>query len=195
MIPKHALRLTVAATAEPVSLSEIKAQVRDVTSAEDGLLAGYLIAARQHVESATGRALATQTFEMTMAGFPSEREFDLPRAPAQSVTALQYLDSNGALQTFSAANYTLDGNSVPARIVLNESADWPDTVKRAKAVTLTFVAGYSTGVAQCPEPLREAIMLLAAHLFRNREATVEKSLTETPMAYRHLIGPYETSWL
>lgn len=192
MIPRHSLRVTVSPAAEPVSLSEVRAQTRIDGAAEDGLVAGYILAARQHIERITGRAFVTQTLEMTLHEFPEDREFDLPRSPAQSVTSIQYLDSDGATQTFGSSNYVLDGGGTPARIALVGNASWPDTADRIGAVTVTYVAGYAGSI---PEPIRHAIMLLAAHFYEHREAAAEKAMPDLPMGVRALLGTYETNWL
>src|SRR4051794_38841367 len=56
--------LAIAGADEPVSLADVKAQCRIETanSDEDALLANYITAARQHIETLTGQVLVRRTF-------------------------------------------------------------------------------------------------------------------------------------
>jgi uncharacterized phiE125 gp8 family phage protein len=185
MTPRNAVRVLVAPTVSPVSLAEAKAHLEEYGSEKDGKIASYLLEATQYLESYTGRAFATQTLVMTFDAFPSDREFDLPICPAQSVTSIQYVDPAGATQTFASGNYILD-DATPARIALQAGAEWPATAERIKAVTVTYVAGHSTA-SPLPEPLRRAILLLVGHFSENREAVVVgQSPAELPMGVEPL---------
>jgi uncharacterized phiE125 gp8 family phage protein len=56
---------------EPVTLAEAKAFLRIEDSTEDQVVTDLITAARQYVENRTGRALITQTWQLTDDGFPS----------------------------------------------------------------------------------------------------------------------------
>lgn len=71
----------------------------------------------------------------------------LPIPPVQSISSIQYVDTSGATQTLSSANYILDSNSEPARITPAYGLSWPDTRVQVGAVTVTFVAGYGLAIA------------------------------------------------
>lgn len=67
-----ALKLITAATVEPVSLAEMKAQLRiDAAFTDDDVyIAGLIAAARAHVEKITGHVLDSQTWQMALDHFP-----------------------------------------------------------------------------------------------------------------------------
>ena len=62
------------------------------------------------------------------------------------------------------------------------------------AVTLTMVAGYGAA-ADVPYSIRQAILLMVAHWFVNREAASPVSLKELPLGVAALLSPYRRTWL
>ena len=98
--------VTVAATAEPVSLVEAKRHVHAEDFADEDPQLGMLIAsARAHVEKYCNVRLATQTVTIKCDGFCDMAR--LPIAPVQSVTSITYIDTAGAPQTLSTDVYEL----------------------------------------------------------------------------------------
>jgi len=57
-------KLVTAPAFEPVSLADAKAQCRVDVADDDALISGLVTAARQYVESETGMALITQTWDV-----------------------------------------------------------------------------------------------------------------------------------
>lgn len=184
----YGLVVAISPTTDPVSLAEAKAHCRVEQAEEDALLAGYIIAARQHLEQITGRALPVQSFDMTLDDFPcGSVPIALPRAPATSIVSIQYVDADGTTQTWASSNYQFDGSRDPARVVPAPNVFWPATQNRLAAVTVRFVAGYS----QIPEPLRHAMLLLIGYWYANREAVnIGNIVSELPMGVQALIAPY-----
>jgi uncharacterized phiE125 gp8 family phage protein len=144
------LSLVTAPTAEPVALADVKLHLRigsDVT-AEDDLLAGLIVAARDYVESFTHRALPLQTWDDKRDAFPSDGgPIWLPKAPAVSVTSVTYIATDGVSTVWSSALYTTDlptgpkaraGGLVPAY-----GEVYPSTRDVPNAVIVRFVAGYA----------------------------------------------------
>lgn len=168
-----ALTLYTAPVSEPVSLSEAKAHLRvpsDVTD-EDALISGLITASREYAESYTGRAIRTQTWDLKLDAFPCD-EIVLPFPPVTSVTSISYVDTNGDSQTWSSSYYQTSLPSGPqaakARIWPAYGQYFPSTRTQMDAVTVRFVAGYST-VAAVPESIKAAIKLLVGHWYMNRE--------------------------
>lgn len=174
-------------TADPVSLAEAKAHCRISGSDEDGLLAGYLMAARSHAETYLGRALATQTLQLALDGdWPCDR-IALPRPPLQSVTSITYSDTAGATQTLAADQYRVDSTAHQGFIERAYGVTWPAVRDQARTIVVTYVAGYT----QIPEPIRAAILLLVGHFYENREAViVGQAPTELPLGVDSLLFPY-----
>ena len=69
-------------------------------------------------------------------------DIKVPMPPLQSVSSIQYQDSNNATQTLAASNYTVDTDREPGRIVQSSTGSFPSTYPDLNAVTITFIAGY-----------------------------------------------------
>lgn len=163
------LSLTVpsAPAVEPISLTEAKAYLKVDTTADNDFITGLIQAAREEVETYTSKRLVTQTIVEYFECFPRSTWFILAASPVQSVTSIQYYDTDNVLQTMSSGDYLLDGNSTPARIGLDLDATWPSTASRLKAVTVTYVAGYGNAAA-VPLRIKEAMYLIIADWYDNR---------------------------
>lgn len=182
-----ALRLTVDPATEPVSTAEAKAQMRVVSSADDTLIAALIVAARQQAENILGRALMQQTWQKTLDEFPDAIE--LPYPPIQSVTTLDYVEPDGTTVTLAAGSYVVDTASEPGWIVPAYGYDWPDTREQINAVIVTYVTGYADAAA-VPQAIKQWILLMVAHYYENREATVP-GVNMTPLPFiGGLLDPY-----
>jgi uncharacterized phiE125 gp8 family phage protein len=160
-----AITVTIPPAAEPIALAEVKLHLRVDGTGDDSQISAMLTAARQYCESVTGRAIASQTFKASYDGFPNGRTITLPRSPVSGVESVTYYDSTGAQQTLAAGSYIVDTESIPARLVLADTASWPSTYSRPNAVSITFAAGYT----ECPRDLEQAVLLLVGHWYANRE--------------------------
>ena len=182
---------------EPVSLAEAKAQLRITTSDEDGLIAGYLIAARQHCENIMGRALVTRTYEQTLDYQWPESDgstYIMPAMPPLvSVTQISYVDNSGNTIVLPSNQYRVLPRDPYGVVVPAFGVVWPPIRSQLDAATIRFVAGYGA-IGAIPEPIRLAILLLTAHYYENREAViVSRDLPSTlPMAVDSLLSLYRT---
>jgi uncharacterized phiE125 gp8 family phage protein len=192
------LTLVTAPAQEPVSLSVAKKHLRVDHADEDALIAGYIAVARHQAETATWRALLTQTWDLKLDHFPVLRDYfdgcskiNLPKARCQSVTYIHYVDTAGDTQTLATTEYTADTGSEPARIVPAYGKSWPSTRGVINAVTVRFVAGYGDDPSDVPEPIRQAMLLMVGHLYERREATiVGQQVYDVPMGWDALLAPY-----
>lgn len=101
-------------------------------------------------------------------------EIRLPRSPASSITTIKYYDVSGTQQTMSSTVYQTDFVSQPARVLPAYNQAWPATQwPRLNAVEITFVAGYGAAASSVSYQVIEAVKMLAAHWYENREATTE----------------------
>lgn len=191
-----ALVLVTAPTVEPLDLAtQVKPHLRVDIADDDTLIAGYLTAARVHVEQAVcRRALITQTFDLYLDGWPKGDFLQLPRPPLQSVTGVYYTPDGGSEQTFASSNYVVDTASEPGRVVLASSASWPGgTLKPANGVRVRFVAGYGAAGTAVPGPIKSAILLMVGDLYENREDTIIASgitIGKLPRGVEMLLMPY-----
>ncbi len=178
------LDLVTAPALEPVSLEEAKRRIRvgsDVTS-EDEDISASIAAARRAVERETGRALITQTWEGRLDGFPGGMEIPLPYPPLQSVSSVQYVDTDGNLQTLATTEYTVDTTGVSGRIFLQWGKSWPWTRAEPNAVRIQFKAGYGPAAA-VPEDLRAEIWAKVGDYFAHREKHITGTIVSKNPAY------------
>lgn len=182
---------TVAPAVNPVTLDEVKAQVRVDFPDHDALLQGLIDAAVSHLDGyggALGRAMITQTWRQDF------KEFDdrvrLALGDVLSVTSVQYYDLNNVLQTASASLYGVYTDAVGPYVEINSNQSWPSTYDRPDAVRVTWTCGFGPAAADVPAALRHAILMMVAHWYANREATVTGvTAVELPFAVGALVGP------
>jgi len=200
------LSRTSAPSKEPVTTAEAKTHLRVDTNAEDSYIDALVTAAREHVEQVTRRALITQTWELSLDDFPDSIWFDepfepwirhgekpilIPRSPLQSITKIEYVDTDGTTQTLSASKYRVDSKSEPARVTEAEGEVWPTTDMVTNGVTVTFEAGYGDNPSDVPQSIRHAIKLLIGNWYEHREqSVVGGSFSELPRAVDALLAPY-----
>ena len=186
-----ALELVTGPTQEPVTLTEAKAQLRLDIADDDGLLAGYLIAAREFIEGQIKRDLVPKTWDYTIDWAWPTRGFRqhirLPLNPVQSVTSIAYVDEAGATQTLASNQYTVAARANYSYIAPAYDVTWNTTRRVPDAVTVRFVSGY----ADCPQDLKVAVLMLAGHFYENRETVAGKTMTEVPFSVEALISPYQ----
>lgn len=183
---------TVAPTVEPVSVTTLKSELRLLDNSEDGLLERRITAAREALEIATGRAFISQTWRYSFDSFPpGGGALPLPRPRLISVSSVKYYDSDGTLQTWSSSNYQTDTDSEPGRLAPVPGVVWPTAQDdRLAAVQVTYTAGYGTAASDVPSAIQQAVLLLACHLYENREATTPVKLSEIPYGILSIVWAY-----
>lgn len=185
---------------EPVSVAEVKAHTFVDHSADDADIAIKLAAARQLTERYLGRALMTQTLAVVLDRWPAVNHIRLPfAAPCQAIQGVIYRDSAENEVSWPETNWLKDLHSEPARVVLGCGKTWPSiTLSPRNPVEVRYIAGWMTA-ADVPAAIKQAILLLVGHWYRNREAVVvaERSSIDAkalPMGYEALISAYRVDW-
>lgn len=180
---------TVEPVLEPITVDEQQAWSRITDEGEGATIEGLITTARIMVEQYTRRALMTKTMAARFDCFPSWFELEFP--PLQSITSVEYIDTAGATQSVSSANYFADLYSTPCRIFPIPSYTWPSTQDgRPNVVIVTYVAGY-TSASLVPSPIRTAISMLVDHLYEHRgPVLIGQTLAEIPFSVTHLLGPW-----
>jgi len=185
------VQLITAPSKEPVSVSEIKNQLRIEDTDEDSLIEGLIVAAREIAEQILRKALITQTWKLYLDDFPSHDCIKLPFPKLQSVSWIKYYDENNTLTTWASSNYEVDAVDVPGRIVLAQSASWPSVYDRINPVEIQFVCGYGDDAVDVPAAIRLAIKHIVAHWFEHREPFVAGlAVNEVPVTFRRILMPY-----
>lgn len=195
----YALELVTPPASEPIDVATLKLHLRLNTDAEDTLLSGYITAARQLFEQLTDRQCITATYKLYLDAFP--RVIHLPKAPLQSVTSVQYYDSNDNLVTWDSNNYSVDNKREPGRIGPKVwFPDWkvfpvypPISYKRSPKIIVEFVAGWTT--LTIPQLVKQALLLQASHYYQRRESQVEANLTAVQHGFRTIVDMYKLGWI
>ena len=164
------VRITTQPAIEPVSRSEAKLHLRIDHTAEDDLVDRLITAARQVAEDIAQRAFITRTYTAKLDQWPLY-QLVLPWPPLITVTGVTYTDDDGVTETFAASNYIVDTHSEPGRIVLRADVSWHTvTLQEVNGVTVVYTAGYGATAADVPLRARQAILLLLADMYENRES-------------------------
>lgn len=179
-------------TAYPVTLGELKNHCRIETNDDDVYLQSLIEVATSNLESFAWRSFMTQTIELTLDGF-DRHELILPRGKVQSVTSIYYIDTAGDSTLLPSNEYLVDTKSDIGRITPAYGYSWPTTQCRINTVTITYVSGFGSSQTDVPEPLRHAVMLLAADLYQNREGHTELKLDALPFGIKSLVQPYRVN--
>lgn len=162
----------------PITLDQAKMQLRVTVPDFDSQITGYIQAATDFIDGEwgfLGRALVTQTWRLTLDGFPTggggavsyfnpysywgwnfgstnmNGQIKIPLPPLQSVTQIEYDDPNGNVQTVNAGDFFVDTQSEPGWIVPQGSKSWPSTLDAINTVRIDFVAGYPADSSSPPD--------------------------------------------
>jgi uncharacterized phiE125 gp8 family phage protein len=193
---------------EPVSLATAKNFLRVTISDDDTLIGALITAAREVVETFTGRSLATKTYrhcfpyyvdsQVTSQAYPPSlwsqsrsattqwnysQQIKLFAPPLLSVLSVKYTDPNGAVQTLDPSTYIVDSDSEPARLFPVAGGIWPPALFVPNAVQIEFLAGHNTNLslgAPIPSGIGIAILMLVAGYYENREAQAPGAFSEIP---------------
>lgn len=168
----------VAAIPPAVTLDEAQAYVRIETGEEEAIVAGLIRTATALCESFIGQALIARPFsEDVPAGGCWQR---LTAGPVQSILAAQAIAGDGTSADLSSGDYAVDidaGGNGWVRLLQ------PSDARRLRVSGSAGLADDTNGV---PEPIRQGVMRLVAHLFAARDGEGG----EPPAAVTALWRPY-----
>lgn len=155
---------------EPVTPADVKRHTYIDGSADDEKLAEFISTARQYLEDLTGRAFVRQTWVYARDHWPCGNEMRLPKGKLLRLVGLTYLDDAGNL--VNATDSVLpDTNSPEGRIVAKNG--WPpSTAYPLNPIQVEYECGYGEPT-DVPDTIKQAIYLLVAHYYENREAVVQ----------------------
>lgn len=183
--------VTAAPATEPVTLAELKAQLRIDHTDEDTLLGTYIQAAREICESMTGRRMITRTEKLFLDFFPPCDTIVIPAAPVSAVGAIVTRDEDEVPTAFASTNYIVDTSGPVAKIVLKSGSSWATLASNAKpvnAIEIPFTSGYASALA-VPENMKLALKLLAGHYYENREDSSPLTIKNVPNGVLAILTP------
>jgi len=157
--------VTVPASAEPVSLDEVKKHLNLLHDDDDTLIAILIASARDHVEKYCNTYFAPQSVSVKCDAFSDFARLSV--APLTSVTSISYVDATGATQTLSNTVYDVRTDGLENSIVLKYGQSWPP-IQTGSRITVVAICGD----AVAPASVRHAILLFVADAFETRESAV-----------------------
>lgn len=183
----------LAPTVEPVTIEEVYNHTSTDADFAD-FLTPLIARARKRFEQRTGRLLVQQTWQFALPKFANVIE--LPYAPLQSITSVKYLDNQGQLVTIDPAEYRVVDHGIKATLTPKLGGSWPAPgYKVADAVQIECVLGHAPvansaiDINNIIDPdkynlAKQAILVLIADWFRNREDTAPVQLHSVPNAFK-----------
>lgn len=161
-----------------VTLSEAQAFARIEIGEEEALLAGLVRTASALCEAFLNRVVIARDFTLEL---PASGQWErLPLTPVRSIASVAALDENGIETVLASSNYAIDIDSSGDGWV--RAAD-PNGASRVRVRGTAGIADDENGV---PEPIRQGVLRLAAHLFTVRDGEGG----EPPAAVTALWRPY-----
>src|SRR5262245_7291392 len=130
-------RLITPPVLEPLTLAEIKADLRIDHSNDDATITRNMAEAREWLERRLQTKMLTQTWEYIFDAFPSDHvEVKLPFGPVQEIVQIAYDDALGVEQIMLPDDYYLDDVSyeVNHRPWVFPTVAWPTTLDAINAV-------------------------------------------------------------
>lgn len=186
-------RLITGPTLEPLTLEEVRLQIRFPSTREDTLIAGWITAARQAFEHATGRQLLEATHERELQTYPAG-VIELPHPPLLEVVSVITLDADGAEQILTAGtDYVVDQptGDFAARGSVRAIGSWPTS----GPVRVRYRAGYGTAATDVPALASAALFMRVATLHKYRAAVQETgdALITVPLGYDEIVRAFAES--
>lgn len=179
---------------EPLTLGEAKLHLRMDHDADDTLIAGLIVVAREHAEAFCRRPFVSRNYQATFSKFPGRGlPLVLPVPGVSAVSTVTYADTtNATVSMVAGTDYRLVRGPTHHTLELPPNLTyWPLTALRGDAVTVSYTAGYGFA-ADVPRGVRAAMLLLVGHLYENREAVSKDAGSELPLGMQAILFPFRS---
>lgn len=154
------------------------------------MIDAFIAAATGYIETYIRQRLITQTVELRLDAFPSGA-IALPIGPVQSVEGATYTAPDGTEATIEPEDFRLLKSGVPNCLAPVYGATWPIARDEQDSVKVQMVVGFGSAGADVPASIMQALRLLVAHMFDNREAVnVGNIVTEMPFGVAMMLAPH-----
>ena len=166
-----------------LTLEEVKQHLRVEIDDDNSLISTLITAGYLFAENYTNRIINQVYKELKLETFTDV--IQLPYLPVQSITSIDYKDSDDNAQVF--ADYYLDLRELFAKLMPGKYYSWPNTNEDYENIVITYVAGYTT----IPEQINQAVLLIIGSLYEQRENhIVGVSIDTIPVSAEYLLNPY-----
>jgi len=160
-----------------VTLSEAQAYVRIETGEEEAILAGLIRTASAICESFLNQAVILRDFVLELRASSSWSQ--VPVMPVQAISKVELVSSEGVVSALPAIGYAVDvdpGGGGWVRLTSNAGG----------RMRISGTVGMAAGQNDVPEPIRQGVLRLVAHLFASRDGGSDAP----PAAVTALWRPY-----
>lgn len=167
-----------------VTLADVKAHLRVTTTDEDTIIGVYRSAAIAWVENYTGHLLSAAEVVDNYSAWGDYLTLRHQPIAASPAPVVEYHDTEGDFIEYAGV---VRDQTYPWTIVPPYGEEFP-TLGDNGTISVTYTAGYASG--EVPDPLNQAVLLLAGHFFVNRSAVSTDKVEEVDLAVRSLCKPY-----
>lgn len=182
-------RITAPASAV-LLLDEVKAYMNIDFTDQDAVISGMIEAATQALDGYSGTlgglCLISQQWEFKACHFC---DIVIGLKPLITLDAITYFDSAGISQTLASTEWRALETVTGVHLVLPEGKSWPSVADREDAVTVRATFGHASA-GLVPETIRQAMLMMVATWFENRETVTAGAMAELPLGARALLSPY-----
>ncbi|MCU0946771.1 MAG: phage head-tail connector protein [Porphyrobacter sp.] len=163
-------------------LAELKQWLGISRNTEDALLAGLLRTALELCEAFTGQAPLAQLVEERV---PVHRGLQLLTSrPVREIAAVEVIAADGTRSALTPLDYA-------AEVAACGTASFRLLVTvEGRALAVRMMVGIASEWASLPPALRQGIIRLAAHYYRDRDAGGERSPVPPPVSVTALWQPW-----
>lgn len=161
-----------------VSLSEAQAYVRAETGEEEALLSGLIRTASAICEAFLNQVVIARDFSEVLPASPEWQRLSV--SPVRSIGTVESVAADGTQTPLPATACAVD---------IDSSGDgWLRVIDAggASRVRVSGTAGMAASGNEVPEPIRQGVLRLAAHMFTSRDG----GGGEPPAAVTALWRPY-----
>lgn len=181
------LQLITPPVHEPVTTALLRDFLRLPPDQEEDLLTRLIRTAREVIEAHCNLVMLPQRWHLKLANWPQSGRIALYKAPVISIDKVQGFSADGSAVLFGDDGWRLDEESRPQRLYLRK----PPHITIAKGLEIELTAGLGQEPSALPEALRHACVMLAAHLYDNRNsADTGASMISLPDMVAQLVAPW-----
>lgn len=193
------------------TLADVKAHLRVAHTDDDDLITGLCDAAVAYIQEYTGRQLVTATWAWFLESFSNQQRaavddywfqpypsglkgaqiIQLPILPVSGITSIAYTDTAGNSQTLTEnTDFVLD--TVRGRIKPSAALSmWPQVSSDVfNPIEIQFEAGYGADAGDVPVKITQALYMLVAYWYDNRENSTILQLNQVPDGFSELLIEY-----
>ena len=180
------LQLITPPVKEPVTTAVLRDFLRLPPDQEEDLLVRLIRTAREVIEEHCNLVMLPQSWQLQLAHWPQSGRIALYKAPVISIDKVQGFSADGSTILFGDDDWRLDTESRPQRLYLRK----PPHITIARGLEIELTAGLANELEDLPETLRHACVMLAAHLYDNRNSADTGLMTSLPDMVAQLVSPW-----